>query len=223
MKKITPAIAAVILVLTLSACSHSSSTVGYTQENRASGEIATHYEQVQPPYQPTGRSQYRDNLTYAEAVQVLGLNTTTFFFLNGRNDPYFWCPSKGGMVPSTAQSTNPQFIEPDPNSSTGSVIISNMDPNGVYPPPNSQGTYVRCTDSKGRDYLVDAEPDVTQISAPATWDYKANDGHGGIVVTGAPVMPVCSVTSRMVKNKDGKDVKELFSICTPPPAVNTVK
>lgn len=178
----------------VAACSHTQNA-GAVGERAAEGDIWTHYETVQPPYQPTGKSVYRDNLTLSEADQVLGLNTTSFFWQNGRQDPYFWCPSRGGAVPNTAQLTNPSLVQPDPNASAGSVITEAMDPNGVYTPTSSTGTYVQCIDSSGHDYLFYAEGEVSQVSAPATWDYNANHGHGGIVVTGAPVMPVCTVVT----------------------------
>lgn len=186
-------IAAIAALAAIAGCDSQNDPSGASTENSASSALWQHYEQVQPPYQPTGKSVYRDNLNLAEADQVLGLNTTTFFFQNGSRIPIFWCPSHGGAVPDTAQLTNPSYVEPDPNASRGSVIIGNMDPNGVYAPTSSAGTYVQCEDTQGRPYLVYAEPDVMQISAPAIWDPKANGGQGGIVVTGAPVMPVCTV------------------------------
>jgi hypothetical protein len=212
-----------LLLSTAGACDSSSST-GYAAENSTSGAISTHYEQVQPPYQPTGKSVYRENLNDAEAGQVLGLNTTTFFFQQGRTDPFFWCPSRGGAVPDTAQLTDPDYVEPDPNTNNGnhqSIIISNMDPNGVYPPTSSSGTYVSCYDSAGTVFQVYSEPDVVQISAPATWSYTANNGHGGIVVTGAPVMPVCTVQYVNQKQSDGTSKQVAETVCTAPPGGTT--
>lgn len=208
--------------LTLMACGNSDpGGNGYAIENTNSGAIATHFNLVQPPYTPTGKSVYRENLNDAEASQVLGLNTTTFFFQQGRQDPFFWCPSRGGAVPNTAELTDPQYVEPDPNASAGSVIISNMDPNGVYSPSSSQGTYVSCYDNAGRVFQVYSEPDVVQISAAATWSYTANNGHGGIVVTGVPVMPVCAVQYVNQKQSDGSTKRVAETICTAPPGGTT--
>lgn len=207
----------IIAVLTLAACtSGAQGGNGASTENTTSGSIDTHYQDVQPPYQPTGQSVYRQNLTEAEADQVLGLNTTTFFFSPGNTrTPFFWCPSHGGAVPNTAQLTDPDYVEPDPNTSSGnhsSIIIGNMDPDGVYSPSSSNGTYVLCVDSAGTQYLVYSEPDVLQISAPATWSYTADNGQGGIVVTGAPVMPVCTA-----ETYEGKAA----TICTAPANATT--
>jgi hypothetical protein len=210
------------LALSVTACSNTApGGNGYAVENVNSGEISTHYQQIQPPYTPTGKSVYRENLNDAEASQVLGLNTTTFFFQQGRTDPFFWCPSRGGAVPNTAQLTDPQYVEPDPNASAGSVIISNIDPNGVYAPAASNGTYVSCYTASGVVYQVYSEPDVVQLSAPATWSYTANNGHGGIVVTGAPVMPVCSVQYVNQKQSDDSFKQVAETVCTAPPGGTT--
>jgi hypothetical protein len=207
--------AAVMATAWVTACSQSQNG-GTALDHNDSSAISTHYLTVQPPYYPTGISIYRENLNAIEAAHVLGLNTTSFFWQNGRTDPYFWCPSRGGAVPNTAQLTNPQYVQPDPNASNGSVIISNMDPDGVYPPTNSSGTAVVCIDSRGRDYFAYAEGEVTQFSAAATWDFSANHGHGGIVVTGAPAMPVCEVTYASVPQSGGGTKREAVTECTAP-------
>lgn len=183
---------AVVTAASVTACTQTQNS-GAAQEATQSTQIETHYEAVQPPYAATGVSEYRANLNYAEASQVLGINTTSFFFNLGQNAPFFWCPSHGGAVPNTAQVTNPQQVQPDPNSSSGSVVIGNMDPNGVYSPTASSGTYVMCVNNAGQEYLVYWEGDVFQVNGNATWDPAMNGGKGGARVTGAPQMPACHV------------------------------
>lgn len=199
------AVAALGIMLSVSACGQSDQA-GASSEAADSGAIETHYQAVQPPFQPTGLSQYRANLNYAEASQVLGTDTTSFFMNAGEKDPFFWCPSHGGAVPNTAQETNPDYVEPDPNASTGSVIIGNMDPNGVYSPPSSSGTYVMCETNGGVQYLVYWEGNVMQLNAPAVWNTSLNGGQGGIQVTGSPTMPVCYVTE--YKGKAATECKD---------------
>jgi hypothetical protein len=177
-------------LLSVAACTQTQGG-GAATEALQSGQIQTHYEQVQPPYQATGASEYRANLNYAEASQVLGINTTTFFFQMGQPAPFFECPSHGGAVPNTAQLTNPQQVQPDPNATAGSVLVGNMDPNGVYSPTSSSGTYVMCVNNAGQEYLVYWEGDAFQVNGNARWDATLNGGKGGIQVTGAPQMPVC--------------------------------
>lgn len=183
---------AAAVIVSAAACTQGQSG-GAASEASQSGQIQSHYEAVQPPYEATGNSEYRANLNYAEASQVLGINTTSFFFNLGQNAPFFWCPSHGGAVPNTAQLTNPQQVQPDPNASNGSVVIGNMDPNGVYSPTSSSGTYVMCVNSAGQEYLVYWEGDVFQVNGNATWNPSLNGGRGGAQVTGAPQMPVCHV------------------------------
>jgi hypothetical protein len=189
-RRLAIAALAAAALLSVAACSQSQGG-GAAQEAVQSGQIQNHYEQVQPPYEATGVSEYRANLNYAEASQVLGINTTSFFFNLGQNTPFFSCPSHGGAVPNTAQLTNPQQVQPDPNASAGSVLIGNMDPNGVYSPTASSGTYVMCVNSAGQEYLVYWEGDVLQVNGNATWNASLNGGRGGIQVVGAPQMPVC--------------------------------
>lgn len=192
--KRTIAIAALgtALAFSLAACTQGQNS-GVASEASESGQIEDHYLAVQPPYEPSGVSEYRGNLNAAEASQVLGINTTSFFMNTGEKAPFFWCPSHGGAVPNTAQLTNPDQVIPDPNASAGSVIIGNMDPDGVYAPNASSGTYVMCVNNAGQEYLVYWEGDVFQVNAKATWNPSLNGGQGGVQVTGAPQMPVCHV------------------------------
>jgi len=189
----------VAVVATVAACSGGSNAASQ-DENNASSDIWNHYNQVQPLYQPTGRSAYRDVMTYAEATHVLGLNTYTFFLRKGGGGgPLFECPSKGSAVPNTAQLSNPDFITPDPNNGNsnnnpGSLLVGNMDPDGLYPPAASQGTYVECLTPQGKSYLAYGEDDLVQLNTnSAHWDPRAYGGQGGIVITGSPQMPVCQV------------------------------
>jgi len=189
-KTLAAAVLAAAGIVSVAACTQTQDS-GASSEAVQSNQIQTHYQQVQPPYQATGTSEYRANLNYAEASQVLGINTTTFFFQMGQPAPFFECPSHGGAVPNTAQLTNPSQIQPDPHSTAGSVVIGNMDPNGVYSPTSSSGTYVMCVNNAGQEYLVYWEGDVMQVNGNAKWNVSLNGGKGGIEVTGAPQMPVC--------------------------------
>jgi hypothetical protein len=45
-----------------------------------------------------------------------------------------------------------------------------MDPNGVYVPESSTGTYVMCIDAQGRPYAQYWEGFVHTVFAPARWD-----------------------------------------------------
>lgn len=208
----------------LAACSSSSSPAS-TVENDASQRIWSHYNQVQPLYEPTGLSEYRSVAAYVQATHVLGLNTYTFFLRKGGNGgPMFECPSLGSALPNTAEPSNPNFISPDPNNTyntqnPGSVITGNMNPDGVYAPSASQGTDVECLSPSGKKFLAYAEDDIVQLNVgSAKWDPSLYGGQGGIVITGNPVMPVCQVrtTTRTVPDPtassgSGDTVKQTVS------------
>ncbi len=191
-RKSAAAALAAVTALTVTACTQTQDS-GAQNEAAQSSQIQTHYQAVQPPYAATGVSEFRANLNAAEATQTLGINTTSFFFNLGQQAPFFSCPSHGGAVPNTAQLTNPDQIQADPHAATGSVTIGNMDPNGVYSPTSSSGTYVMCVNDAGQQYLVYWEGDVLQVNGNARWDVSLNGGKGGIRVVGAPQMPVCRI------------------------------
>src|SRR6266581_4379725 len=101
--------------------------------------------------------------------------------------------SQDSGAASEAVQSNQIQGQPDPNQTAGSVVIGNMDPNGVYSPTSSSGTYVMCVNSAGQEYLVYWEGDVLQVNGNAAWDQSLNGGKGGVRVTGAPQMPVCHI------------------------------
>lgn len=131
-------------------------------------------------------SQIRQTLIDAESVAANGTQTTSFFFQMGNQDPVFSCPSLGMPVANTAQLSNPDQVNPDPHSSSGSVTIPQMDPYGIYAPSASQGTYVICVNNSGAKYLEYWEGDVMTVAAGATWDSATHT----LKVTGAPTAVV---------------------------------
>ena len=57
-----------------------------------------------------------------------------------------------------------------------------MDPDGVYAPSASTGTYVICVNGSGAKYLEYWEGDVMTVAAGATWDAATHK----LKVTGQP-------------------------------------
>ena len=205
-------LAVIPIVIATSASSCGSSTGAAASANNTNSGILGHYNSVQPPLDPTGNSVYRDTLTYAEATHILGLNTYTFFMRKGgQGGPFFQCASEGSAVPNTAELTNPQqYVSnaDDPSlPSDGVAVVGNMDPDGVFPPAASQGTYVRCLYDNGKPYLVYSEPDVLQLNASnASWDPSLYGGQGGIVVPNGAIdaKPICQVrTIQVPTNSSG--------------------
>ncbi len=165
---------------------------GVTSELNASAGIEGQFNYAQP-LPRFNHSVYRQELTDLEAIQALGMGTTSFFFNQGVPDPVSSCPSVGLPVPNTSQLSNPSQIIPDPNAGSGggSVVIPNMDPNGTYPPASSSGTYVLCIGASGQKYANYWEGFVDSVSAPARWNTTTHQ----VTITGAVNMPVCSLTT----------------------------
>jgi hypothetical protein len=200
MKRILAFIALPVLLLAISAgvAACTSGSNGGDIENAASSAIQSHYDQVQPVLQPTGQSVYRATLTYVEAQHILGLNTESFLMrpAGGDGAPVFQCPSEGAAIANTAELDNPQEVIPDPYVANATDTVGNMDPDGVYPPADSQGTYIRCLLPGGSSYLVYSEPDVIQFNATnVTWNPSLYGGQGGFQIAASSItaMPVCQV------------------------------
>lgn len=181
MKKIT-AIAAVIVgvALTATACSQPPSTAMKEQLAQQGDTRSLDTNQPIPHY---NYSQIRQTLIDAEDISAQGTQTTSFFFQMGDPDPVFTCPSIGMPVANTAQLSNPDQITGVPgNWGGGHDVIGQEDPNGIYAPTASQGTYVICVDNAGRKYLQYWEGDVMSVTAAATWNHATHS----VDVTGAP-------------------------------------
>ena len=129
-------------------------------------------------------SQLRQNLIEIETAQANGVQTTSFFFNQGVKDPVTTCPSIGFAIPNTASLSNPQqVVHPGyDRNGAGNVAISQMDPNGIYTPTSSSGTYVICIDDSGRPYANYFEGFVQTVTGPATWD----SANGRVKLLGPP-------------------------------------
>lgn len=137
-------------------------------------------------------SQQRADLIEAEAIMALGSSTTSFFFpqgtviTNGHASaaPIKSCPSEGEPIPNTSSLTNPLQ-----QTSGGSVAVGQMDPDGVYTPTASDGTFVLCDTSTGRQDLSYWEGPVETETGTAVWDAAT----GQIQDIGAAMLPVCTI------------------------------
>lgn len=185
-------IAGAILVagVSVAACSSSSGTTGQQLDSSVSANIERNalLNQPVPVFQ---HSDIRATAITIEAIQALGEQTTSFGFNQGIRDPVWSCPSLGEPVASTTEITNPQtnYNASYPNGGAA-YPIANMDPNGIYA-GQSTGTYVLCVNKQGIPYAQYWEGFVDAVSGPAVW----NAATGQIQVTGAPVMPKCTITN----------------------------
>ena len=180
---------AVFLACGASSCSGGGGGAGNAATNAQQGRDDTQYAYVQPlPFFPF--SQIRQTVIEAEAIDALGIASTTFFFVPGIDHPVYTCPSIGVPVPATDQLSNPfvaQWNNGGTNGNAG-VAVGQEDPDGVFTGDTS-GTNSLCVSNGGGQYLGYDEAYTISFTASAHWD----SGIGQIVVTGTPVMPVCRV------------------------------
>ena len=176
---------AVTVLCTASSCGNNPQPSGQQQENVQQRQDTTSLEASQPiPHY--NWSQIRQTAIDAENIAANGTQTTSFFFQMGDQDPVFSCPSIGMPVANTAQLSNPDQVVPDPNASAGSEVVGQMDPDGVYAPNSSTGTYVICVNSSGADYLQYWEGDVMTVAAAAEWNTATHT----LKVIGAPTAAI---------------------------------
>ena len=177
--------ATAILALSITACTGSHSN-GNTQEAQQQQQDTTSLEASQPiPH--FNYSQIRQTIIDAETIAANGTQTTSFFFQMGNQDPVFSCPSIGMPVANTAQLSNPQQPYQGPiNTGSSDVAVGQMDPDGVYAPSASSGTYVICVNSSGAKYLQYWEGDVMTVAAAAEWDTATHS----LKVVGAPTAAI---------------------------------
>lgn len=172
---------AAILSLSIAACTGSGNN-GQKQEDTQQQQDTTSLEASQPiPH--FNYSQIRETMIDAETIAADGTQTTSFFFQMGDPDPVFSCPSIGMPVANTAQLSNPQQPYQGPvDTGSDDPVVGQMDPDGIYAPAASTGTYVICVNSSGADYLMYWEGDVMSAAAGAEWDTATH----AIRVIGAP-------------------------------------
>lgn len=178
---------AAMIAVALTACNGQSQSAGQRQESAQQQQDQTSLEASQPiPHY--NWSQMRATAIDAQNIAANGTQTTSLFFQMGSQDPVFSCPSIGVPVPNTAQLSNPEQVATasDGQGGTNLAPISQMDPDGVYAPTSSSGTYVVCVNGSGSKYLMYWEGDVMTATAGASWDRSTHT----MKVTGAPTAPV---------------------------------
>lgn len=190
---------AVLAATTLSACDTTSTTSdnGNATTNAQQANDDQQYAFVQPlPFFPF--SQIRQNVIEAEAIDALGINSTIFFFVPGIDHPIFSCAGVGVPVPATDQLSNPWVAQwssgtTNNNYAVAGVPVGQQEPDGVFAGDTS-GTNSLCLNNTGQQFLGYNEAYDVAFTAPAHWNANAlGPGKGQIIITGAPVMPVCTV------------------------------
>jgi hypothetical protein len=228
LKRPAAALAAALLAVTLAACTSSSSSSsnaaasdvgGGGNANPATQGVALILTNQPVPVFPT--SAYRTELVTVEATEALGSPTTAMFFppgWNGSSHPFKTCSAAGLPIPNTAELSNPDEIVQDPNGggyqlNPGSLIVSQMDPNGVYTPPSSSGTYVTCIVKGGNIDPAYWEGDVYAQAGTAVWDSAS----GTIDDVGASEVPQCTVVAALQGNSLKLKAGTKYYDCVNPP------
>ncbi|MCW2902223.1 MAG: hypothetical protein JWO67_4488 [Streptosporangiaceae bacterium] len=153
-------------VLLLAGCDVS--PTGQDIENRAQAASQMTMEQAQP-IPRFAYSQIRQNMIELETVEANGIQTTSFMFGPANSpDPVQSCPSIGVPIPNTMSLSNPQQVVPTGN--YNAVTTGQMDPNGLYAPAASSGTFVMCVQADGKIMPVYVEGNVHTVFGPAVWD-----------------------------------------------------
>jgi hypothetical protein len=203
-----------LLASTASACSGNN---GQKAEGAAQSAGSALLEQNQPlPVFKT--SALRLNLIEIEAIQALGTPTTTFFFPPGASPnsggaPIDTCPSQGEPVPNTASLSNPLQPYTGSDNTDGSDVVDQMDPNGIYAPTSSSGTYVLCVTPSGGVALHYWEGDVYTTSGAAVWDAAAHQ----IRQIGPSELPVCTIATSTGTDGTGLQAGTQYYHCVAAP------
>ena len=177
------AAAAAVTALVLGTVAACSSGGAQRQENTQQQADQSALEASQPLPQ-FDWSQYRQTLIDAETAEADNTQTTSFMFQQGDANPVASCPSIGEPVANTASLSDPQQVAD--GGSNSAVAISQMDPNGVYTPTNSSGTYVICLANGGSKYLFYWEGDVMTVAGAAQWNTQTHS----VQVIGAPTAAI---------------------------------
>lgn len=167
------------LIFGLTACNDSDKKSNQKMEQQQANAGISQMLRDQP-VPAFGWSQLRQNLIEIETAEANGVQTTSFFFNQGVQDPIMSCPSIGAPIATTTQITNPLQTESHSDTSGGNTVLNQMDPTGIYS-GDSSGTYVMCIDNTGKPYATYWEGYVNTVFGPATWD----KGTHQVTLTGA--------------------------------------
>lgn len=158
MRRILMALGFVLLSLCMAAdgggCSNADST-----EHDAVDQQQSLYVRNQPV--PTFQWSLERHLM-VQLYQARNRQVTTYsYIVNQFTGRISWsCTSLGFPIPATTQLTNPQRV------AYQNAVIPQPEPNGVFSPPDTAGTWVMCTGEDGNIEPVYIEEHVRTYSRP---------------------------------------------------------
>ncbi len=164
-KKTSALLLAALAVLTLTAGSCGDETDGDQQEKAYTERAQKAYNVAQPPHQYDA-SQARENLIAAHDAMAYGANSWTVQYVEGVGIT-FQCPSRGFPIPFGSELTNP---EKSVYSSWGNFTLPQMEPYGIYPPPDVPATFANCVLPSGDIGIFYSEPPLTTFLFDVTCD-----------------------------------------------------
>lgn len=153
-----------LFTVTAAACTEDT---GDRQDRAFSERAQQSYNKAQPPHEYDA-SQARDNLIAAHDAMAVGANSWTVQYVEGVGAT-FQCPSVGFPIPYGAQLTNPQKIH---NSANGNLTLPQIEPYGLYPPPDVAATFANCVLPDGTIGVFYSEPALTTYLFDVTCNPK---------------------------------------------------
>lgn len=212
-------VTAVITVVILAACSASDSNGNHAESSDQGAISKAMITNQPPPFFP--RSAYRGEMIEVQAIEALGSPTTSFFFPEGTTvvetaggaahfsaPPLKTCSSQGVPVPNTASLTNPLQGVGVANVA-GAIATDQMDPNGLYAPQTSSGTWVLCNNASGGTRFSYWEGPVFAETGTAVWSDTQ-----GIVDIGSNALPVCVIQTAQDGDGTGITAGDTYYHCT---------
>jgi hypothetical protein len=212
--------AAALLAASLAACSSSGTGAAPPSGNALSNaEQANSFQHLvfTEPLPGFPYSQIRQGLIEVEAIESLGISSTTFVFVPGIQHPVFVCPSVGVPIPVTDQLSNPVVAQWSSGSTSDSYSVAGVgvgqpDPDGIFQ-GDSTGTNSLCLDGAGSQFDFYNEAYDLSVTAPAFW----NSSTGMIQLNGPAVYPICKVVVPDNSHGQPQDSKA-YETCTAPAA-----
>ena len=196
-KRILAAIPVAVLIVGVAACGGHNS--GNSSESKQQAQDTTNLENSQP-LPAVWYSQERQNLIDIELAEINDVRTTTFVTSFGH---LIWAgPTIGFGIPDSASLSNP--LAPytgDVNTGPDRPVVGQMDPNGIYAPASSAGTWVIALTVDGTPYIDRFEDNADTVGGPAEWSaarYEA--GEDPIVSTGSPTAVAQAGNGRDARN-----------------------
>lgn len=122
----------------------------------------------------------------------------------------FQCASIGYPIPGGTELDNPWQAETGYTSNSGywAVAIGQAEPNGVFPPSTSAGTYVMCLNADGTIGPVYSEPNVLTFPYPV----MVNAGHELVQVPGSTTTIKIDYSANAIRNESQKDAQSIPAV-----------